>query len=66
MKLKFKVKKRTHEECEHDTGVIHSSKTPCQEAGMIIKIFAMNENDPDHEAIWHNEKMNPLLIKLEV
>ena len=64
--LKFKIINRTSDDCEHNTGVIHSLGTPCEEAERIIKIFAMNQDDPDHEAIWHNEKTNPRLIKLEV
>ena len=39
MKLKFKVKKRTHEECEHDTGVIHSLETPPEVRDMAIKTW---------------------------
>lgn len=66
MKLKYKVKKRTHEECEHDTGVIHSIGTPCEEAELMIKIFAMDENDPDHYVLWHDSEQNPDLIKLEI
>ena len=65
MKLKFKVKKRTHDECEHDTGVIHSLGTPCEKAELMIKIFAMNENDPDHDALWHDPTNNPDLLILE-
>jgi len=66
MKIKFKVKKRTADDCEHDTGVIHSLDTPCEEAEQIIKIFAMNEDDPDHYALWHDPTKNPNLIMLEM
>jgi hypothetical protein len=64
--LKFKIINRTSDDCEHDTGVIHSSGTSCEEAEMIIKIFAMNENDPDHESVWHNQENSPNLIILDV
>jgi len=63
---KFKIINHTSDDCEHDTGVIHSTKNSCEDAELIIKIFAMNEHDPDHEAIWHSEKTNPRLIKIEV
>ena len=66
MKLKFKVKKRTADDCEHDTGVIHSTNTPCDEAELMIKIFALDENDPDHYALWHDPTKNPDLIMLEM
>jgi hypothetical protein len=65
MKLKFKVKKQTHDDCEHESGIIHSRGTSCEEAERIMKIFAMDENDPDHHAFWHDPKRNPDLIVLE-
>lgn len=66
MKLKFKIKKRTSEECEHESGIIHSLGTSCEQAELVMKIFAMDENDPDHYALWHDPKTNPNLIELEV
>lgn len=66
MKIKFKVKKRTADDCEHDTGVFHSIGIPCEEAERMMKIFAMNEDDPDHYALWHDPTKNPDLIMLEM
>jgi hypothetical protein len=65
MKLKFKVKKRNRDECEHESGTIHSLGMSCEDAERMMKIFAMNENDPDHRALWHDSKNNPNLIMIE-
>lgn len=65
-KIKFKVVERTNDECIHDTGVIHSLGLKCKDVERMITAYAMREDDPDHERIWHNEKENPNLIMLEV
>ena len=64
--LKFKIINRTSDDCEHDTGVIHSLGIKCEDVENMVTAYAIREDDPDHEAIWHNEKTNPRLIKLEV
>lgn len=66
MKLKFKIKKRTHNDCEHDTGVFHSTTMTCEDAERMTKIFALDENDPDHYALWHDSTKNPNLTIMEL
>ena len=65
-KIKFNVVERTSDECVHDTGVIHSLGIKCEDVENMMTAYAIREDDPDHERIWHNEKTNPYLIKLEV
>lgn len=65
-KIKFKVLERTDEDCIHDTGVIHSTCLSCINVERMVTAYAMREDHPDHDRIWHDEKNNPDLICLEV
>lgn len=62
-KIKFNVVKRVHEECVHDTGIHHDRRMPCLEAERVCRAFALDEKDPDHQAIWHSTR-NPDLIQI--
>jgi hypothetical protein len=64
-KIKFNVVKRDNEECEHDTGIHHDIGMSCREAERLFQVFAMDHNDPDHEAIWHSSR-NPDLIQVNL
>ena len=65
-KIKFKIIERTEDECLHDTGLVHSLGLSCEDVEQHAHAYAIYEDDPDHERIWHNEKTNSRLIKLEL
>lgn len=64
--LKFKILERTSDECIHDTGLIHSLGLSCIDVERQAHAYAIYEDDPDHDRIWHNKKLNPNLTILEV
>ena len=58
VKNKFKVVKRDCEECEHDTGVVHSVGLVCGDVESMCRDFHMNEEkDPRHRLFWHDPKI---------
>jgi len=57
VKNKFKVVKRDCEDCEHDTGVVHSVGLACDDAESMCREFHMNEKDLRHRRIWHDPKI---------
>jgi hypothetical protein len=52
-KSTFKIVERTKDECKHDTGVCHSPNMKCKDAEEMSIAFAIREDDPDHDCIWH-------------
>ena len=65
-KIEFRIIERTKDDCIHDTGVMHSTRLSCINVERMTKAYAMHEDDPDHDRIWHNEKANSNLITLEL
>ena len=51
--MTFKVVKRDSEECEHDSGIVHSIGMPCEVAESLLDVHHMRESDPLHEKTWH-------------
>jgi len=49
----FKVISRDKNDCEHDTGVMHSVTMPCEIAENMVKKTHMRESDPQHQSTWH-------------
>jgi len=38
----------------HDTGIFHSPKMKCKDVEEMAMVFAIREDDPDHNNIWHD------------
>ena len=50
----FKIVERTKDGCMHDTGIFHSPKMKCKDVEEMAMVFAIREDDPDHNNIWHD------------
>jgi hypothetical protein len=57
VKNKFTVVKRDCEDCEHDTGVVHSVGLACDDVESMYRDFYMSEKDPRHRRFCHDPKI---------
>jgi hypothetical protein len=53
--MAFQIVKRDLYDCEHDTGVMHSTGYTCEEAELMVAASHMREDDPLHRATWHKK-----------